>query len=35
MGRAGRLDDAAIGTDRLEADLHALSGVLDDSPWRR
>ena len=35
MGRAGRLDDAAAQLDQLEADLHALSRVLGEAPWRR
>jgi HPt (histidine-containing phosphotransfer) domain-containing protein len=35
MGRTGRLDDAAAQLDRLEADLHALSRVLGEAPWRR
>jgi len=35
MGRAGRLDDAAAQLDHLEADLHALSRVLGEAPWRR
>jgi HPt (histidine-containing phosphotransfer) domain-containing protein len=35
MGRAGRLDNAAALLDQLEADLHALSRVLGEAPWRR
>ena len=34
MGRAGRFDGASAQLDRLEADLHALSRLLGEAPWR-